>query len=403
MRHSLDQKEIVGDGVAPGGSQDGCASTNGRSTGGAKDWGPIRPKKVLFFGKTKARTRCTAALVDALECNGVEVRWLNCSFLKRYFTKAGMRFLTRQICKRFDPDLLFVFYHDLPRELMKELSKEIPTVVWQEELFEINDWQVDYVRDVRLLCLSTPRMVREYRGRGIGKATFLLSGYSPAFHRPADVPEPIEYDRDIAFIGGPGVMEENRSEFLAWLSERYDVEVFGSVKSWLPALHQFPRLKFGREIGPSDYGKICARSKIVLGLNQNNENAYYFSNRLFLTLACRGFHLIRYVPGTEDLFQDGEHLAWFHDKQECLEKIDYYLEREDQRREIAAAGCDLVGRRHRYQDRVADILAILSGSSDLECPDDPVSSNSLPTPPAEGFGGGDLVRDRDALPQISES
>ncbi|MEE2886107.1 MAG: glycosyltransferase [Planctomycetota bacterium] len=390
-------------GSVDGHARNGHVGTNGNAITGTKTWAPIRPKKVLFFGKTKARTRCTAALVDALEQNGVEVKWLNCSFLKRYFTKPGMRFLVRHICKRYDPDLLFVFYHDLPRELMKEFSKEIPTVVWQEEPFEIRDWQVDYVRDARLLCMSTPRLVREYRERGIGNATFLLSGYSPAFHGPADIPRPIEYDREIAFIGGPGIMGENRPEFLAWLSEHYDVEVFGIIKSWLPTLHKFPGLRFGREIGPSEYGQICARSKIVLGLNQNHENAYYFSNRIFLTLACRGFHLIRYVPGTEDLFEDGKHLAWFKSKQECLDKVDYYLEHEDQRLEIAAEGCELVTKQHRYQDRVADILAILSGTSQLECPDDPVSPSLIFNPFSEDCATGDKARDGESLRQISGS
>lgn len=381
MRHSTNQSDLT-DGLNPDVGQaaaNGFAAPNGTAADADNALQPIRPKRVLFFGKTKARTRCTGALVDALEQNNMEVKWLNCSFLKRYFTKPGMRFLARYIRKQYDPDLLFIFYHDLPRPLMEEFSKEIPTVVWMEELVEIEESHVEYVRNARLLCMSTPRLVREYRDRGISNATFLLSGYSPAYHRPIDLPEPIEYDREIAFIGGPGVMGD-RPEFLAWLSEHYDVEIFGTVASWLPVLHQTPQLKFGREVGPLDYGEICARSKIVLGLNQDHDNAYYFSNRLFLTLACRGFHLIRYVAGTENLFEEGKHLAWFHDKEECLEKISYYLQNDEERCKVAAAGCEVVTKRHRYQDRVADILQILAGTAELVCPDDPAVSGSILTP-----------------------
>lgn len=405
MRHSANHSDLAdgspsANGHAGGGGDD--VANRAVNTNGVKVWPPIKPKRVLFFGRTKARTRCTAALVDALKQNDVDVKWLNCSFLKRYFTRLGMRFLARYLRKKYDPDLLFIFYHDLPKELMAEFSKEIPTVVWMEELIEIEDSHVEYVRNARLLCMSTPRLVREYRERGIVNSTFLLSGHSPAYHGPVDLPRPIHYDREIAFIGGPGVIGD-RPEFLAWLSENYDVEVFGIVESWLPALNKFPKLKFGREVGPVDYGEICARSKIVLGLNQDHENAYYFSNRLFLTLACRGFHLIRYVAGTEELFEDGKHLAWFHDKQECLDKIGYYLEHEDERLAIATAGCEVVTQRHRYQDRVADILKILAGTAEMKCPADPVASRSILTPFEQGRVNENGVRSGQSLRKITGS
>jgi hypothetical protein len=193
---------------------------------------PLRPRKVLFFGKTKARTCCTAALVHALRAQGLEVHWLNCSFLKRYFGAIGMRMIARAVLRRFAPDLCFVFYHDLPRDLMAEFAKEIPTVVWMEELTETDERHLSYVRDVRLLCLSTPRLVEEYRAGGVADTTFMLSGFSPRYHAPAELRGPRVYDRDIAFIGGPGHMGD-RPEFLAWLAQHHEVEIFGRAESWL--------------------------------------------------------------------------------------------------------------------------------------------------------------------------
>ncbi|MCA8954590.1 MAG: glycosyltransferase family 1 protein [Planctomycetes bacterium] len=279
-----------------------------------------------------------------------------------------MHLLTRYIRKRFDPDLLFVFYHDLPRDLMAAFSREVPTVVWMEEQTETDPAHIDYVRDVRLLCLSTPRLVREYRSHGIDASTFMLSGFSPKFHEPYQAEQPITYDRDIAFIGGPGHTGD-RSGFLAWLAQWHRIDIFGRVEPWLPYLRRYPQLRFAREARPSDYAEICARSRIVLGLNQDHQSPYYFSNRLFLTLACRGFHLIHYVPGTEKLFVDGRHLAWFRDREECLERISYYLDHPAEREAIAQAGYDLVSKGHRYEDRVADILAILAGEQQLCCPE----------------------------------
>ena len=103
----------------------------------------------------------------------------------------------------------------------------------------------------------------------------------------------------------------------------------------------------------------------MLGINQNNDSPLYFSNRLFLTLACKGFHLTHYVPRMEELFEDGVHLAWFHDQDDCLEKIAHYLGNEDERLAIADAGFELAMARHRYEDRVDEILSILRLEIDI--------------------------------------
>jgi len=244
---------------------------------------------------------------------------------------------------------------------------------------------LDYVRDVRLLCLSTPRLVREYRAAGITNSTFMFSGFSPRFHRPASLGPNVPADREIAFIGGPGHMGD-RPEFLGWLSQHHDVEIFGRVEPWMPHLAKYPTLRFARELRPDDYGDVCARSKIVLGLNQDHDSAYYFSNRLFLTLGCRGFHLIRYVPGTEHIFEDGKHLAWFHDRDDCLEKIAYYLDRPEERAKIAQTGYEVAIREHRYFDRVADILGTLAGEQEMRCPEPLLRNHVSESRPASRNG-----------------
>lgn len=329
---------------------------------------PLRPRRVLFFGKKKARSCCTGALVDALRSNGLRVTWVNCSLLKRWLGTYAMQKAVRMIRRQFKPDLCFVFFHDLPHVLMPEFSEEIPTVVWIEEPIRyIDSAQMDYVRSARLVCLSTPSLVWAYRSLGIRNATFQMSGFSARFHKPLEAKKELPYERDLAYIGGPGHMG-NRPQFLAWLSERYDLEIFGIQESWQPYLRRYPQLKLRGEIRPPGYAEVCARSRIVLGLNQIHHSSLYFSNRVFLTLACRGFHLTRHVPGIDEVFEKGRDLAWFHDLDDCVRQIDYYLEHEEERQRIAAAGHDLVMKKHKYQDRVREILEILAQERELSCP-----------------------------------
>jgi spore maturation protein CgeB len=331
---------------------------------------PLVPRRVLFFGKRKSRSCCTGALVHALRTQGLRVKWVNCSLWKRWLGSLGMRQAVRMIRRSFDPDLCFVFFHDLPHVLMTEIAREIPTVVWIEEPMKlIKSANVDYVRDARLVCLSTPSLAVAYRSLGIANATFLMSGFSPAFHRPA--PGPRNMARDVAFIGGPGEMG-NRPKFLAWLSQRFDLEIFGRRDSWAPYIKQYPQLRLRGEVRPSGYAEVCASSRIIIGLNQTHDHRLYFSNRTFLTLACQGFHLTRYVPGMETVFCPGEHLDWFHTPEECEAKIEHYLGADADRERIALQGMKLALQQHQYAHRIQHILEILRHEREPYCPVDQV-------------------------------
>ena len=122
---------------------------------------------------------------------------------------------------------------------------------------------------------------------------------------------------------------------------------------------RLPELDVGGTVGPRKYRQICANARIVLGLNEVNRVPYYSSNRVFLTLGCGAFHLTHYVPGLEEVFEDGVHLAYFRSPEECLDKLQFYLRNDQLRDEIAARGHELVTREHRYFDRIQSILKML--------------------------------------------
>jgi len=59
------------------------------------------------------------------------------------------------------------------------------------------------------------------------------------------------------------------------------------------------------------------------------------------------------------VFENGRHLAWYHDTDECLEKIGHYLKADGERQRIAHEGHQLVMEQHQYYHRVGRILNIL--------------------------------------------
>jgi len=52
----------------------------------------------------------------------------------------------------------------------------------------------------------------------------------------------------------------------------------------------------------------------------------------------KSFVLAEYVPGLENLFRFGKEIEVFHDKDELLQKVKYYLANDDERERIAKRG-----------------------------------------------------------------
>ena len=308
-------------------------------------------RRVLFVGKSMSRTRCTGALVDALRRHGVEVRWRNLVTWRRWFGMQMAHRLCRAEFERYRPDVVFVFLRDLPLVLMSEFRKQARIVVWCEEALETTDTSIiDYFGHADILCMSNPARFAWLREHGLTNMAFLMSGFSPRYHRPAAAQRQV---RDVAFIGGPGGQGQ-RAELLVKLAEEFDVHAYGGQwQSWSGARG---KLKIHGAVKNRAYAKVCATSRIVLGVNEVNDSELYCSNRTFLTMACRGFHLTHYVPGLERVFQDGEHLAFFRSGDDAFEKIAEWLPKSEQRARVAAAGRAQVLRYHQYYHRVARIL-----------------------------------------------
>lgn len=308
-------------------------------------------RRVMFLGKNMSRTRCTGALVESLRRHGVEVRWRNLVTWRRWFGAQMANKLLRSEFRSYKPDVVFVFFRDLPQVLLSEFRHDARIVVWCEEALEQLDVSViDYFRQADLVCMSNPARFPWLREHGLDNMAFLMSGFSPRYHHPV---EPQKAVRDVAFIGGPGRCGQ-RASFLAKIAERFDTDVFG--RHWDRWRSQHSHLRVHAPINNKVYRKVCATSRIVLGVNEVNDDEYYCSNRTFLTMACGAFHLTHYVPKLENVFRNGEHLAWYRDEDEALELIAEWLPKAHERARVAADGHAEVMQHHQYYHRVSRIL-----------------------------------------------
>ncbi len=104
--------------------------------------------------------------------------------------------------------------------------------------------------------------------------------------------------------------------------------------------------------------------------------------RHFETTAYGGFMLTYWTPELEKCFEIGKECDVFRGEADLLEKIAYYVEHGDERREIAAAGQRRTHAEHLYSHRICRLVDKLRESGILPRP----GSRSMSPAPSESGG-----------------
>jgi len=172
-----------------------------------------------------------------------------------------------------------------------------------------------------------------------------------------------QYEYDISFIG---MKSAYRAWFLGQLRRRgYAVGCFGH--GWdggALSTDDMARIIRRSRINLNVSNSICydvrcllsnwkaARRFIGAALSPHKKTADTVKARVFEIPACGGFELAHYVPGIEDYYVIGQELAAYTALDDLLRQIDYYLEHEPLRQQIAERGYQRTLRDHLYSKRL---------------------------------------------------
>lgn len=83
--------------------------------------------------------------------------------------------------------------------------------------------------------------------------------------------------------------------------------------------------------------------------------------RAFDIMGCGGFLLSNYQQELFEYFEADKDFVYYTDYEELIEKVDYYLAHEEERKQIAENGCKRVFEQHNMKLRMQDILTIVMG------------------------------------------
>jgi hypothetical protein len=328
-----------------------------------------RGRSVLIAARSCFEWDLAAYVADALRADGVRAA----VFEYRSFEspRAAGDALVQAVAQE-PPDLLLGLKLEMipPAALARVRSRGVPVALWYVDCFTaaVPDWIVPLLGQVDAFFTTAEGLVDTYQAHSPAPVGWLFEGvHVPAF--PVVSAPATRYRSEVAFLGNvfqPPVLDESlalrRLRLLSRIGERFDLSVWGPQS---PAFDRYDGSLPFRTIRWPAYNeecvKVCRAAAVVLGINTVDTVRLYFSNRTFLTLASGGFHLTGYVPGLETMFENGRHLVWYRSDEECLDLIDHYLARPEERARIGAEGRRYVCERYSLAGQVRRLLGSLEG------------------------------------------
>lgn len=154
-----------------------------------------------------------------------------------------------------------------------------------------------------------------------------------------------------------------RREILKLLSEHFDMHLYTqSDTSELPEIKSHGYIDYDMQMPGMFY-----RSKMNLNITLRSIQSG-ISLRCMDILGAGGFLLSNYQPELAEYFEDGKEVVMYHSRAELLEKVQYYLEHEEERVQIAANGQKKVFEQFSYEKAWEKMFRIISSGE--RCPVD---------------------------------
>ncbi len=144
---------------------------------------------------------------------------------------------------------------------------------------------------------------------------------------------------------------EERKLMARTLARKFDFKLYTVSNT-----EKFPEIN---NCGPVDFAKHAP-----LVYNGSKINIYVTPRairsgvplRVLEIMACQGFVLVNYQEDLAKEFEDGKELVMYRSLDEMVEKVQYYLEHEEERAQIARAGYEKVLREYNYAEKLRRIF-----------------------------------------------
>lgn len=142
--------------------------------------------------------------------------------------------------------------------------------------------------------------------------------------------------------------------------EGRDVRIWGPPGPlWMNA-GPVARMSAGRPVHDHEKVRAFRGAKIVLN-NLHYSEIWGLNARCFEVAGAGAFQMVDWRPGLDHLFADGTEIVAFRGTVDLKEKIEHWLPREEERRNVANAGMRRAHWEHTYSARLERLLQTVTG------------------------------------------
>jgi spore maturation protein CgeB len=323
------------------------------------------------------------------------IRWIVASWGEG-FRRSGYDFhtcddprLLASMCRELKPDILHCDIVSTPiedaacRDLLDELRRG-GTKVCMNVWWPMNDQPAARIKALKrfdvadLYCGEREPDSMATFGPDTGKRYVTMpNSANPRFHRP--VPFDPKFAYDVAFVGAKLPHKRWFNEnILGALRKRYRVGLFGPcwtlrdntlraiskgacIVNYRPLARLCDSARFS--ISDEDEVSLYSSSKIALNFHErepdNSQPHHIVNQRTFKIAACGGFQIVDPVAALPKYFAGDEIVTAGFEAREWLDKVEYFLTHETERKAIQERATARALGSHMAQHRVALLEQLL--------------------------------------------
>lgn len=262
-----------------------------------------------------------------------------------YFYEALKKIFSKVIIYDYPKQTIKIGPKAINKEIIDIVRKEHPKyVVWLPAFHDFLESTFDTIREEGTIVVGI-FFDDEYRFDDYSKWWISHLDYCTTNDIEA-IPKYRELGAKVIHIIPPAGVPFNRD----WLNikERYDVSFIGAkrpdreryineIKKRNIPIHLFGE-RWGRYVSREEMTNIFRSSKINLNFSRTRGNRMGWKGRVLEVCLAGGFLLTEYFPEIEKYFEIDKEIVCFHNAEEIIDKINYYLTHKKERLAIAQAG-----------------------------------------------------------------
>jgi spore maturation protein CgeB len=247
-----------------------------------------------------------------------------------------------------------------PRALTELRSRGIVTAMWfVEDCGRFKTWESISAFYDYMFLIQKGEALRAVESAGAGRAIYLPVACQPSQHGPRELSA-----EERAFFGSPisfvGAGYNNRRHVFSKFANR-DFKIWGTEWPGMPPFTSLVQAK-GKRVSVDEYVRVFNASTVNINLHSSAErdsvepNGDFVNPRTFELAATGAFQLVDRRTLLPELFAIDDEIATFGDEKELFEKVDYFLQADEERQGFIERSRRRALAEHTYVHRVTSLL-----------------------------------------------